>query len=154
MRPTFDHTVTTLIQAYLKDELQHGDCEGCAVGNIVHAAGYPRYNMGGMPPDSCGKWRVVFFTFCKKQIFGSEDDWDFYAGLQMVHATGYSVKELARVEYAFETAPYGGSLDDWMFNGLMAVVDVLADIHGVEQSEKSQALDAFSRVHQSKVTCL
>lgn len=65
-----------------------------------------------------------------------------------VDRTGYSVNELAKIEYAFETAPrncdYEDHLnDEWMFNGLMAVVDVLADIHGIDLAEKESAKALF-----------
>lgn len=142
-RPSFDHTVSILVKAYLNDTLEHGKCEACAVGNIVHAAGFPRYNTGeceAMKPDSCGNWKGVFVTTggIQKMRHAVDKDWE-QIGLRMIEATGYTVEELAWVEYAFETAPKGKSDDDWMLNGLMTVVDVLASIHNVDLSTKEQA---------------
>lgn len=142
-RPTFEQTVNVLVKAYLNDELKHGDCEACAVGNIVHAAGFPRYHTGDNAPmreDSCGSWKAVFVTLAGKQRYNYWSDPLLEAkGLKMIEATGYTIKELARVELAFETADDGHSDDEWMFNGLMAVCDVLADIHGVDLSVKESA---------------
>jgi hypothetical protein len=139
----FNHTVNVLVKAYLNSELRHGDCEACAVGNIVHAAGFPRYNAGKMPHDSCGMWKGVFYTDVDAQYFQPTAGPLYNNGIQMIQATGYTVLELARVEYAFETAPQGDSNDDWMFNGLMAVLEVLAEIHGVDFSTKETAKSLF-----------
>ena len=54
--------------------------------------------------------------------------------------SGYSVDELARIEFAFESVPLG---EDRMFKGLMAVVDVLSDIHGVDLSVKEESKMLF-----------
>jgi hypothetical protein len=122
MRPTFQQTVNVVVQAYLNDELMHGECEMCAVGNIVHAAGFPRYNRSKMLMDSCGMWKNVFCTNpdTLKQAFGNvyENGNYFIAGMRMIEATGYTTQELARVEFAFESADTGYSKDEWMFNGL------------------------------------
>lgn len=138
MRPTFEQTVDVLVKAYLNDELKHEDCEACAVGNIVHAAGFPRYNPGKMKHDSCGMWKAVFYTDIE-QVFGPSSGTLYHNGIKIIEATGYSVLELARVEYAFEKASFGTSNDSWMFNGLMAVVDALAEIHNIDLTIKESA---------------
>ncbi len=71
MKPTFDQTVSKLIQWYLRGTLKHGICHACVVGNLIN---------------------------------------------------------------------------DWMFNGLMAVVDVLADIHGINLEAKEEAKKLFIKV--------
>jgi hypothetical protein len=61
--------------------------------------------------------------------------------------TGYSVHEIHQIEYAFENAPYqGDDTEEWMFNGLMAVVDVLAEIHGIDLTAKEEAKKLFVRI--------
>lgn len=134
----FDHTVNVLVKAYLNDELEHGNCEACAVGNIVHAAGFPRYDNCKMPYDSCGMWKSVFYTDDGKQEFWEPSSRLYSHGIDKINATGYTVDELARVEFAFETA-LGSNPDEWMFNGLMDVVDVLAEIHGIDLEVKESA---------------
>lgn len=149
MKPTFKNTVDILVKAYFNDELRHGDCEACAVGNIVYAAGFKRYNGPKMHIDSCGMWKNVFCTdmLSKRQHFGSIDEnGEYYlAGIRAINATGYGLDDLAKIEYAFEIAPYGSSDEEWMFNGLMAVVDVLAAIHRVDLTQKEQAKLLFQK---------
>jgi hypothetical protein len=65
--------------------------------------------------------------------------------------TGYNWQELAMIERAFEGCeipvhdPKLGPLkfninqDQWMLNGLFAVVDVLCEIHGMNTEEKEEA---------------
>lgn len=92
---------------------------------------------------------MVFITnFPSPQILSPRN----YSGSakKQIDATGYSWQELARVEYAFESAKKGESADDWMFNGLMAVLDVLADIHGVNLSAKSSYVGQLAEIHGGK----
>lgn len=128
MKPTFENTVNILVQAYLNDTLEHGNCAACAVGNIVAASCNYEYLRR---TDSCLKWMWSKYT----------PDWycDF-VGVQeseQTRATGYSVEELNRIEMAFESVPYG--TDDMMFQGLMRVIEALARIHGVDLSVKENA---------------
>lgn len=149
MRPTFEHTVDVLVKAFLKDELAHMFCSACAVGNIVAAAigtrpGPPQANTcefdnerfeDGSPAH--GGWY--------SSLYGQGS----YLGDQQIVATGYNKYELTAIEKAFESCegrPHGSGIwygrqtnPVWMFNGLMAVVDVLAEIHGVDLSVKVSA---------------
>jgi len=127
----YDKTVGILVDAYFNDTLKHNYCTACAAGNIVAA------NMGfaftGLAWRSENKtyempyWNHVFLTStfrqrrCPKWYVGE-------AKLQ-IDSTGYTWQELAKIEYAFETAQKGNSDDEWMFNGLMSVIDVLDIIH-------------------------
>jgi len=59
--------------------------------------------------------------------------------------------DLAKIEFAFESAPHTCDESDetnaeWMFNGLMAVVDVLAEIHNVNLEVKESAKAMFVKV--------
>lgn len=113
----YQRTVDILVKAYFEDTLAHGSCTACAVGNIV--------NYG--KSKKTWRWSEVFFTgFMEQNVCSSN-----YKGQAKIEidSTGYKWKQLAKIEYAFETAPKGNSDDEWMFNGLMAVIDVLDEIH-------------------------
>lgn len=113
----YQKTVDILVKAYFEDTLEHGNCEACAVGNIV--------NYG--KPKKTLEWSNVFCTSSHIQIVEPRN----YEGTAKdeIDSTGYTWQELSQIEYAFETAPRGNSDDKWMFNGLMAVIDVLDKIH-------------------------
>ncbi len=129
----YHKTVNTLVEAYFKDELAHGKCNACAVRNI------------------CGfsEWKWVFCTdpegqkirpdFYNRNLDGCKD---------LIDSTGYTWQELAKIEYAFETAPRGNSDEDWMFNGLMAVVEVLDIIHeNTDTNITTQTKTKFYETH-------
>lgn len=135
-RPTFEQTVQKLVTAYLNDELEHASFSKCVVGNL------------------CGSdiWKYLFYTSTEhRQTHLAIDNTDLRAcgvetefqlinkAINVCEETGYTVIELRLMEYRFETAPKGKSNDDYMFNGLMAVVDVLAEIHGVDLFAKANA---------------
>lgn len=153
----FDHTVNVLVQAYLKDELAHSLCCACAVGNIVAAS-------LGVKPKKCSDGATEF----ENNFFddGRRAAWYDYIhsqytsyyheeGRLQIEATGYTSWEIARIEQAFENAPgrpaedglWRGKLTEpeWMFNGLMAVVDVLAEIHGIDLKQREEAKLLFQK---------
>lgn len=149
----FNHTVGVLVKAYLNNDLVHGDCSACAVGNIVaEAIGYKYYHVRPMHVSDSGKikirgegWAAVFCTTDKNSQSIVECEYVGDAKKQ-IDATGYTWQELARIELAFEqhNELYTGinCEDTAMFNGLIAVVDVLAEIHNIdlETTEKAKAL--------------
>lgn len=140
----FNHTMDLLVKAYMNDTLKHAECEACAVGNICRG-------------DS--QWNSCFITVEGKQIRAKEDEiivrsafgiikvTSLYdpknpkdaieikrQSIDLIASTGYSIDELARIEFTFEKAMRGKNSDDYMFNGLMAVLDVLAEIHEIDLS--------------------
>lgn len=149
----YNKTVDILYQAYFNDTLRHGNCHACAVGNIIAA------NMGfKYRPFECpfsgstivfniktydmhwvvakgGRhskgWPTSFYTSGGYQVRGTADE----AAKIQIKATGYLIKELAQIEFAFETADKGSSPEDRMFNGLVAVLNVLAQIHDVTDAD-------------------
>jgi hypothetical protein len=134
MKPTFEGTISILVKAYLNDELSHNTCGKCAVGNIVEHS-YGRFEAAMPYLNGFGGfgWSNVFCTESasrKQRIFP-----DHYCNeaKRQIDATGYTWQELAKVENAFELN------NKSMFDGLMAVVDVLAEIHGVDLSVKESA---------------
>lgn len=161
-RPTFDHTVGVLVKAFLKGTLAHKLCTACAVGNIVADI---KKTVPDPSPDNNTEFE------CWTYANGDRADWyevvceapdklspRYRNGLKQIESTGYTVEEIVRIEYAFEHAPgdpgdnfsglfRGRCIDpDWMFNGLMAVVDVLASIHNVDLSIKEEAKKLFVKV--------
>lgn len=148
MKPTFEKTVNVLVQAYLNDTLKHGDCCACAVGNIIAASigcemVKPREHV-----KSSFEWAKngVYYEPIWPAVFASdrygkqERHPKKYRGMykKQIDITGYDWRELAKIEKAFESNRFFDN-DESMFNGLMAVVSVLAEIHGVSLECKKQA---------------
>lgn len=147
----YQRSVDILAKAYMDNTLEHNNCAACAVGNLVAANnGYeiiPNLKMSAVAqwckPKGIGvdffnpEWHKVFMTggvhdVRTGNITRHQDrDPQAYRGeaAQQIDSTGYSWQELSQIEHAFEIAPKGSSEDEWMFNGLMAVVDVLDRIH-------------------------
>lgn len=137
MNERLKNSIEVLQKAYLEGTLKAGDCQACAVGNLVQASSYE-----GNSRD----WRYIFCTAQGKQhfyldrepIFG-EDEYE--GGLKAIKATSYSVKELAKVEYAFETAI---SIADHcilpkhvsQWKRLKAVIKVLFEIEGIPYNQE------------------
>lgn len=139
----YNRTVSILVKAYLEDTLVHNYCNACAVGNII--AGNKGYKVNIPGPFRTASWSLnnetiwpawddVFITAYNK---GQEISPNAYEGeaKEQIDSTGYKWRQLAKIEYAFESAPQGANEDEWMFNGLMAVIDVLDIIH--ENTDKS-----------------
>lgn len=166
MKATFENSVSVLVRAYMNGTLAHSACSACAVGNLVAAAigtepqrgSYGTLSKNGRTMERSEDEEQRAFVFAD----GRRPRW---AGAVLgrvpidrlappvqdeIEATGYRVLELHRIERAFESAPIGKDSDTWMFNGLLAVVDVLAEIHGVDLSTKESAVGQFKEVHPSK----
>lgn len=136
-RPTFEKTVDVLVKAYLNGTLEHGNCCACAVGNII--------------ADSCGyTYRLQQKRCCSWEWLESIPKWyskynNSVVPCPQVEATGYTVVELAKIERAFEGLNIARG-QDYMFDGLMRVVDVLAHIHKINLTVKEQAKQLFVKV--------
>lgn len=162
MKATFENSVNVLVKAYFDGYLEHQNCACCAVGNIIASAcGFKIEHLNDRSlwtRDSDQEvidpqeWVSAFGTrtdilgknFFRKKKVKVSDQWFNPEKItrrikSWASMTGYSVVELARIESAFESAPYGDNDDSWMFNGLMAVVDVLAEIHGIDLTTKESA---------------
>lgn len=153
----YHRTVGILVDAYFNDTLRHGNCYACAVGNIIaansklsfkddrmnmfgercrlHWDGFPPYGS----PDNVDLWYEAIQGGKVRRDKLTGPKWD------QIRVTGYSPQELAAIEYAFECANRGDSGEDWMFNGLMAVIEVLDQIHEntdtiVQQQSKARFL--------------
>lgn len=133
-------TVDILVAAYFNDTLEHGNCYACAVGNIIAAnmnLSYCTDTKGGINKNLL--YWDGFPPYSSEQI-ADEDLW--YDAIQggrvkgritsaikaQVEATGYTPHELANLEKAFEGVKITSS-DEYMFNGLMAAIEALDQIH-------------------------
>lgn len=120
MKATFENTVDILVKAYLNGTLAHGDCAACAVGNIIAAKIGAKVDISDI--DICGGewvrngqyltigWNEVFVTRGSDQIKNPI----MYGGQikRQIDASGYSWQDLAKIEFAFETAEKPVGLDD------------------------------------------
>lgn len=161
-REKFFETVGILVEAYMNGVLMHGNCAACAVGNIIaaklrckiapfeNAFGEEFYSWERGGQQLTPVWGLVFITGSDGPVQNPEA----YIGnckLQ-IDASGYSWQDLARIEVAFERAAHydgNGKLlnapDEAMFDGLMAVTNVLAEIHGINLEERESAKLLFNK---------
>jgi hypothetical protein len=143
----FNYTVNVLVQAYLNGTLEHCNCSACAVGNIIADVKKVEpvlfCNQGDDYTNrfSDGSKPLWNYLFCST-VPGKQDvSPSAYFGevKSEIDSTGYTWQELAKIEYAFELHRNPSDEDTAMFNGLMAVVDVLAEIHEISLEQKEQA---------------
>lgn len=133
----FHETVGILVKAYMNNELKHQDCQACVVGNLCGGSVLWRFLF---MTDETGKQRPTEFdNFWRKYLHFDSKELLLEEATNVCLSTGYTIDQLARIEYAFETTPQLIDEDEWMFNGLMSVVDVLADIHGIDLEQKESA---------------
>lgn len=125
----YKRTVDILVQAYFNDTLIHGNCCACAVGNLIAAN-----NGFTFIKKYFFEWRetnpewpsIHLFRECKQ--IADPINYDQKKGMEQLLSTGYTIIETAAIEYSFEKAT-GNTKDERMFNGLMAVIEVLDKIH-------------------------
>lgn len=147
----YDKTVAILVKAYLNDTLQHCECTACAVGNIVagnlNIGLEKRGNQVYLKDESgmsSGRWfGAISYGRVKESRLTEEI-------LHQIKSTGYTAQQLADIEQKFEHAyaPYGTDDDfepEWMYNGLMAVVQVLGEIHEVSQEVTEETKLLFAK---------
>jgi hypothetical protein len=137
----FNKSVSILVEAYRNNTLEHGNCYACAVANLIAGNNDIQFFLreifdGGLElnwSNSHPMWHFVFLTVFEKQTINEQK---YYGNSKrQIDSTGYDLYELARIEKAFELAPKGNDEDDWMFNGLLEVYDVLCDIHEIDEEE-------------------
>lgn len=144
MTPSFENTVSILVKAYLNDTLRHENCAACAVGNLIaHSlgaeVGIVTWVLGEEEIEPA--WQNVF---CTNPMFPQRISPERYLAeaKYQIDATGYSWQDLAKIEASFESIT---KREDRMFLGLMAVVDILAEIHQVDLSTAQAAKELFVR---------
>lgn len=149
----FDKTVSILAEAYRNDTLVHGNCAACAVGNLVASArghviklndyGYPYWK------DATPTWTRVFSVVGFHEISNKPIQVirsGNYRGnaKSQIDATGYGWEELAKIECAFESGCVARPKVDQTLNGLLAVYDVLCEIHEVDAHDVLAGKEVFS----------
>lgn len=160
MKAKFDETVSILVKAFLDGTLAHADCAACAVGNIIAAkigakiVCIENVGYGGAEWERDGDWLTIGWpeVFCTRNGDQVVQPGKYLGQIKrQIDASGYTWRELAKIESAFEAAhnpesnrdeagePVDQLNPEWMFNGLMAVVDVLAEIHNIDLAVKESA---------------
>lgn len=142
----FDNTVKILVNAYLDNSLVQGNCHACAVGNMIAANMHLKYDKNLKWIGKQVAWPQVFVTV-SFEIAQVKRPWN-YTGMakEQISATGYTWQELARIEYAFERATWAKSAEERMFNGLMAVIEVLSQIHEMDETTQAATKELFVKV--------
>ncbi len=158
----FNRAINALVTAFFNETLAKGTCAACAVGNIVaHAYGQKINDINKATVDCDGisnqAWKRLFMTnSSNKQSlypFGTDDKF-IEEALSLISKTDYNMFELAKVEYAFEI-----NTNMWFntykcytkeqimedqYKGLMAVVDVLCELDGIEEPNIYKELFNYS----------
>lgn len=159
MATRFNNAINALVQAFFNDTLAKDSCAACAVGNMVAYGFGKKLNPCNLNETVRSKdgvdnraWIKAFYTANGQQKFFREAFVDSGV-LTCARATGYSVRELAKVEYAFETntrivaIDYGlhtkSEIMQDQYNGLMAVVEVLCELEGIEDPAEYKELFTF-----------
>lgn len=160
----YNKTVDILFQSYFNDTLRHSNCYACACGNIVAAnMGYefvPNKDKDDeYPAGNIMNYRqeIVWHTTGGKYSSGPDTWYDelssdeyYENGRREIECTGYSVKEFYSIERAFEGAARGNSEEDYMFNGLVAVLEVLKQIHEID--DNTDQMERFTAHHKVRVS--
>jgi hypothetical protein len=142
----FNRSISILVKAYMDGTLIKNQCTACAVGNLV--AGnlgieikVTKTNMFGpcmdWPAEVRPEWDNVFMTSAGEQTI-CPDMMKEPVVARQIYATGYHWEDLAKIEYAFETAPGG------MFGGLMAAVEILCEIHEATETTTQETKALFT----------
>ena len=155
MTQRFEKAYNALLKAFMDDTLAKGTCTACAVGNIVaDAMGAKVYlqQTDSFIGFSCSNdndwWKEMFITGNNGQrIYTIKDNPHVRGYRQKIEElTGYTWRELARVEKVFEETTKivyheycsytPEEIMEDQFNGLMAVMDVLIELDNIEEGNK------------------
>jgi hypothetical protein len=137
-------------EAITEDEFETGDY---GFGNIIAAnCGYSFKKTDTENPSHSLYWdsrrESVYAEHIKEvesdrhlwfnAIWGGEVDRNAFTQkmLKEIRSTGYTPHELALIEQSFESASWGEGCEDFMFNGLVAVLDTLAEIHQISDTDE------------------
>jgi hypothetical protein len=184
MKATFEHSVSVLTKAYLNNTLINGNCWACAVGNLVADSlglqilidddihwgkvGETREERAAVDGERQPLW---YNCMMNNRVYSNQYNYTTIgtASMAQIANTGYSLSEVTQIENAFESARLSILEEDQdletradlakrdervMYQGLLAVVDVLAKIHGVELVVNQSAVTGFEQIHQTRATAL
>ncbi len=143
----FDRAIKALVKGFFNETLIASNCCACAVGNIV-AGGFG----GEVIP-----YRGGFAMLLNGKISRVNGEWfvptDEVVLRQCIDASGYTLKELRRIERVFieATAKFYSDFksNEANYHGLMAVVDVLLEIEGMNKQDR-QYHDLFKYTEDFK----
>lgn len=142
-QPIYFRSIDLISANYKINRIVHGDCRKCPTAILLKAASAKT----NIPVQ---RWSNLFCTITRvddvqEQIFATKNsiivfhDLGFFTqkkspeirqqAEELIAAGDYTLDELAKIENAFETAPYGDSDEEYLFNGIMAVIDALDEIH-------------------------
>lgn len=141
----FENAISALVEAFFSGTLAKGSCCACAVGNIIHKS-------FGVKPIIEGETYEAIATYPSKCPVGGEwyeivigDNDNLGVGMEQINATGFSLQEIINIENAFEVNTTIGcglyskfsksEIMEDQYKGLMAVVDVLCEIEGLDYKE-------------------
>jgi hypothetical protein len=159
MTPRFEKAYNALYNAFMNNTLAKGTCTACAVGNIVaDALGGKVYKKGDEYKCDIhnGWWSKFFVTITNEQeIKHKRADPDYW---RLKKLTGYSIEELAKIEFAFETNTkiryfrYDEHTEEQImedqFRGLMAVMDVMIELDNIEEGRKYKETFKNKFIHE------
>lgn len=157
-------TVDILYQAYFNDTLKYRQCPACVVGNIIAA------RMGYKIKQSKDEYMYwenehgiheqvawVSFVITTAYLDQTIDPKALKCPVvrNQLAATGYEPMEVALIEYTFENTGYlsrskGKSEEEQMFDGLVAVLNVLDRIHEVSSEDLSASKVQFQEHYKNR----
>lgn len=148
----FHKTITTLNEAYRDGALSHGRCDACAVGNILktdHWGAIFATDLSDPKVIGCLQSAKKGPYYQKRYTSPSQscEEYDAALGMKAIISSGYTLDELMRIEFAFETCDKSGGGKNLQYNGLTAVFEVLADIHQVDISIKNLSMSSLNEVY-------
>lgn len=150
----FNKTISILVNAYQNNTLEHHNCYACAVGNIIAAnCGYNLIKTDCEGDDDYytgynGKLiyepKLKFEHLVVVYLDGLSGNINNKIAITHISKSGYSFKELQKIESAFEISQdRNWNADDYMFYGLISVCDCLMEIHEASIEETKQAKELF-----------
>lgn len=144
----FNNAISALVKSFFNETLAKGDCNACAVGNMCAAGlGITTSLSTNCGIEANGRWKSVFCT--EEDGVQNINPYNYEGeAKRAIDSTNYSWKELAKIEKAFEMATKipiekyeYRTKDDIIqdqYNGLMAVVEVLCKIEGIDTAETKE----------------
>jgi hypothetical protein len=157
----YKKTCDILYDAYFNDTLEHGNCYACAVGNIIAAnMGYSFLTQSNENDADETIWTGRGTKYWDRDNNFNNNpvaliaDGSIRRGIspieeKQIKSTGYNRHELTEIENAFERNIDLLHKDKAMFNGLVAVIEALNEIHEVQEDNQTER---FKRVYETKVS--
>lgn len=136
----FESTLTLLITAWEAGELMHNENRQCVAGTLCGGseAWMARFTTRHMDNGELKQTRNE--VFCNKTFgYRRANPKELRAADEVIATTGYTVGELARQEWAFESSIEHDRANligtpEGQYIGLCATIDVLTDIHGTRSN--------------------